>query len=279
MDEARILSNAIASLEMEGLHPSEHDMDLATAVLRGEVTVQQATGALTGRFLAAGPEADGGSCRRPEDPEYCYPGTDVLRNKLGIHDPAVLTSAEAGFALLRTVELDIRPVEGCFDIGHLKEVHRRLFSDLYDWAGEIRTAEMSNDILSCPCRNILSCLDSIFSELEDESWLRGIDDKDAMADRLAYYMSELNAIHPFREGNGLVQRKFIEQIAGQAGFELDFGDVGYDEMADAGRESMVCDYEPTTRIVRKFLSRYRFTGSCAKHTVRKAVCKKHVGKL
>lgn len=93
----------------------------------------------------------------------------------------------------------------------------------------------------------------ILSELGDEGCLRGIHDKDAMADRLAYCMSELNATHPFREGNGRVQRKSIEQIAGQAGFELDFRGVSCDEMAKAGMESMVCDYGPMTRVIRKFL--------------------------
>ena len=254
MDEARILSNAIASLEMENLHPSDHDMGLAERVLQGELTVEEAAAALAGCFPAEDGRTTEGPCCGCEDPAYCYPGTDVLRNKLGIHDAGLLSSAEAGFTLLRMVELDLDPVEGRFGIDHLKEVHRRMFSDLYDWAGEIRTAEMSKGVLFCPCRNIMDCLDSILSELEDEGCLRGIDDKDEMADRLAYYMSELNAIHPFREGNGRVQRKFIEQIAGQAGFELDFRGVGYEEMAKAGMESMVCDYEPMTRIIRKFLS-------------------------
>ncbi len=205
------------------------------------------------RFPAEGRVMTDMPCCGCEDPIYCYPGTDVLRNKLGIQDAEVLSSTEAGFTLLRMVEMDLEPVEGCFGIDHLKEVHRRMFTDLYDWAGEIRTVEMSKGMMFCPCRNIMDCLDSILSELEDEDCLRGIDDKDAMADRLAYYMSELNAIHPFREGNGRVQRKFIEQIARQAGFELDFRGVSYDEIVEAGRESMVCDYEPTTRVIRKFL--------------------------
>ena len=98
-----------------------------------------------------------------EDPTYCYPGTDVLRNKLGIHDSDELSSAEAGITLLRIMDLARNPVAGKFDSDHLREIHRRLFSDIYDWAGEYRTVEISKGLPFCYCANIQTSLDSLFS--------------------------------------------------------------------------------------------------------------------
>jgi cell filamentation protein len=45
-------------------------------------------------------------------------------------------------------------------------------------------------------------------------------ERDAFIDRLTYYLGEVNAIHPFREGNGRTQRAFFEQLAYDAGFTL-----------------------------------------------------------
>lgn len=56
-----------------------------------------------------------------------------------------------------------------------------------------------------------------------------------MVKRLAYYLAELNVIHPFREGNGRAQRKFIEQIAREAGFELNLDGINSEEMVYAGK--------------------------------------------
>lgn len=189
-----------------------------------------------------------------EDPTYCYPGTNVLRNKLNIHDADSLAIAETSISMAQMIYLNLNPVEGVFDSNHLKEIHRRLFSEIYDWAGEFRTVEISKGIPFCMCANIQVCLEDLLSKLKSENYLRDIDDKGHMANRLAFYMAELNVIHPFREGNGRVQRKFIEQLAREAGFELEFKDVDSKEMILAGRESMVCNYEPMRRIIMKFLS-------------------------
>lgn len=188
------------------------------------------------------------------DPTYCYEGTDVLRNRLNIRDTERLSEAETSFTLMRMMELDKNPVNGKFDIDHLKEIHRRLFSDIYDWAGEFRTVEISKGIPFCMCANIQGCLEKLLSELRAENYLRDIDDRETMVKRLAYYLAELNVIHPFRESNGRAQRKFIEQIAREAGFELNFDGINSEEMAYAGKKSMICDYEPMEAIIRKSLS-------------------------
>jgi fido (protein-threonine AMPylation protein) len=59
----------------------------------------------------------------------------------------------------------------------------------------------------------------IFRHLRNENFLRGLD-RDAFIDRLTYYRGEVNAVRPFREGNGRTQRAFFEQLTDDAGFTL-----------------------------------------------------------
>ena len=148
-----------------------------------------------------------------EDDTYCYPHSSVLRNIPGIRDQAALSAVEADITMLKMMELDAHPVSGSFDTAHLMLIHRRIFEDIYEWAGEFRTVEISKGIPFCYCANIRAQLDSLLGDLRDEDCLRDIADRDTYVSRLAYYLGELNAIHPFREGNGRAQRKFVQQLA------------------------------------------------------------------
>ena len=71
---------------------------------------------------------------------YFIPGTKVLKNRLGLDDAEELRILEEKFVFLRIAELDSAPVEGAFDYANFKAIHRRLFQDVYEWAGEERTA-------------------------------------------------------------------------------------------------------------------------------------------
>jgi cell filamentation protein len=62
--------------------------------------------------------------------------------------------------------------------------------------------------------------------------LRGNDSK-VFCERAAYYLGEINALHPFREGNGRAQREFIRELALQAGFEVSWDLVTQEEMLAA----------------------------------------------
>lgn len=75
--------------------------------------------------------------------DNCYPGTTVLVNKLHIHDEAALQEAEALATYVNASKLEQCPLEGVFDFAHYKAIHQFLFSDLYDWAGQIRTVNLS----------------------------------------------------------------------------------------------------------------------------------------
>jgi cell filamentation protein len=154
----------------------------------------------------------------PDDP-YTDPVTGVLRNKLGLSTAAELEAAEreithAALILLR--ETQVRPT---YDLPHLCTVHRRIFADIYEWAGRVRTVAISKGSLFCLPRYIEPSAAEIFRQLSDENFLQSLE-RDVFLDRLTYYLGEVNAIHPFREGNGRTQRAFFEQLADDAGFTL-----------------------------------------------------------
>ena len=136
-----------------------------------------------------------------KDDTYCYPDSNVLCNLLGITDYDALASAEGRLTVMAMIQLDSDPVSGHFDTDHLRDIHRRIFKDIYDWAGEFRTVEISKGIPFCYCANIQSQLDSIFCKLHQENLLKDITDRNQYVSRLAYYFGELNAVHPLLDKN------------------------------------------------------------------------------
>lgn len=153
---------------------------------------------------------------------YCYPGTKVLKNKFNIRDEKKLSDLEKMSTLIRDAELVETPIKGLFDLNHLQKIHRYLFRDIYDFAGKTRTIQISKGGFPfCHPMYITSMSDELFAKLKKEDYLKGSSSND-FAKRSAFYMSELNVIHPFREGNGRTQRAFIRCVAQNAGFELEW---------------------------------------------------------
>ncbi len=154
----------------------------------------------------------------PEDP-YSDPVTGVLYNKLGLGTAAGLEAAEREITHAALILLDESPVSPSYDLPHLQEIHKRIFGDIYEWAGQIRTVAIAKGAMFCLPQYIDSSAAVIFGELHDEDCLRGLR-RDAFVGRLAHYLGEVNALHPFREGNGRAQRAFFGQLARDAGFTL-----------------------------------------------------------
>lgn len=77
------------------------------------------------------------------DKIYCYPDTDILINKLDIHNSSQLIEAETRIASIRLYQLQKHPVKGNFDFKHLCSIHNHIFQDLYSWAGELRTVDIA----------------------------------------------------------------------------------------------------------------------------------------
>jgi len=178
----------------------------------------------------------------PEDP-YSDPVTGVLYNKLGLGAAADLESAEREITHAALILLDASPVSPSYDLAHLREIHRRIFGDIYQWAGQIRTVAIAKGAMFCLPQYIDSSATVIFGELHGEDCLHSLR-RDAFVRRLAYYLGEVNALHPFREGNGRAQRAFFGQLARGAGFTLAWQHLDPVRNVDASAAIMRGDPEP-----------------------------------
>ena len=149
----------------------------------------------------------------------------VLRNRLGITDAAELARAEAELTSYRLIELHARPLPGDYDLPHLQAFHRYIFGDVYNWAGELRTVTLGKGgALFCHPRDIVATADELFTRLARDNHLRGRD-RTAFVDGLTALLAEVNALHPFREGNGRTQRAFLAQLARDAGYRIRWADL------------------------------------------------------
>ena len=181
---------------------------------------------------------------------YTYPGSDVLRNKLGIRDQGALAKVEYEVSKARLGELREKPIKGQFDLAHLKAIHAHVFHDVYAWAGEVRTVDISKDRAHfARAPYIESEGKRLCAELAREGHLKGLD-KPQFVERLAHHYGELNALHPFREGNGRSTREFLGQLAREAGYELDQTriDNSKGRWNQAAMQSLHGDLEPIKQI-------------------------------
>jgi cell filamentation protein len=184
------------------------------------------------------------------DDPYVYSDTDVLRNVRDIRNGDELEELEARLTFLRGLQLAFDPIAGEYDLAHLQAFHRYLFAGLYEWAGELRTVVLAKTDLFCLPEHIESYGAEIFGKLAAEDRLRDLD-RELFIDRLAHYLGDVNALHPFREGNGRAQRSFFAQLAEDAGYRLDWQLVDPQRNVDASVAAMQGDEVPMRNLLDK----------------------------
>ena len=168
---------------------------------------------------------------------YLLPGSDVLRNRCGITDRAVLAEFELKASLDRVVELAANPVAGSFDLPHLCAIHRYIFQDVYEWAGSIRTVDIAKGMWHCRFDVIESQARKVFDAIAADNYLVGRGREQFVAG-LAEHWGEVNALHPFREGNTRTQRVFFGQLALVAGWPIDWSRLDYGAFIEARYENL-----------------------------------------
>ncbi|MET2831175.1 Fic/DOC family protein [Mesorhizobium shangrilense] len=154
------------------------------------------------------------------DDPYSYKGTTTLKNKLGLRDASLLEAFELEMTALRAREPLPR---GKFDAAHYRRTHHHLFQDVYSWAGKyrtVRTAKGGNPF--CYPEYIDSEMTKLFATLPAAM---SATDSEHFISEAAQFLGELNAIHPFREGNGRSQLAFMAMLGDESGFPLDFSRV------------------------------------------------------
>ena len=169
---------------------------------------------------------------------YVYPGTNVLRNLREIQDDVEFSFFEATETTARILGLRLSPISGRYDVAHLKAIHKAIFQDVFIWAGQFRTVNISKgDSMFASAPFIEPALTKLFQRLDREDGLRGLD-VETFSKRAGFYLSEINAAHPFREGNGRTQREFLRELGlTAANVSIDWRRITRPQMAAASRDS------------------------------------------
>ena len=161
--------------------------------------------------------------------DNCYEGTTCLVNKLGIRDEKKLAEIEAQITFAKAVMLDETPIDDDFGFEHFKKIHEFLLCDLYEWAGQVRSIDISKkrtkfldaaSIESIGTKCFAKVKDGYFENLSFDEFVK----------RIAELYNDVNYIHPFREGNGRTQRIYFTQLIRHYGYDINFADVDTDEL-------------------------------------------------
>lgn len=183
-----------------------------------------------------------------ESDPYVYPGTRTLRNRLGITDPQLLEHAERS---LVTERISQHVPGGSFDLAHLRTIHRHLFQDVYDWAGEVRTIEISKGGRQFQFRQYIPTgMADVHRRLTRAGFLKRLPAGE-FAREAGIIVGDINYIHPFREGNGRTQAQYLQQLSEQAGHRLDFGRVDPSKWIEASKASHATDYSLMADVIWK----------------------------
>lgn len=171
---------------------------------------------------------------------YCYPPDySVLKNKLGLKSRAELDMAER---LLVSQRMEQGCPEGNFDLAHLQAIHRHLFQDIYAWAGEIRTVEISKGGQDFQFRQFIGTgMADVHKRIVANHYLRNLTAGE-FARHAGRIMGDVNYVHPFREGNGRTQLQYLEQLAERAGHPIDLLRLEPSRWIQASKESHAGDY-------------------------------------
>jgi cell filamentation protein len=188
---------------------------------------------------------------------YLDPRTGIFRNRLGLTDRTALAAAEKTLTTVRLDQLRRRRLPGNYDLEHLRVFHWTIFQDVYPWAGQLRTVLIVKAGASfCLPHQIVGTAANVFGRLADDRYLRGRD-REGFLDGLTALLAEVNALHPFREGNGRTQRAFLSQLARDAGYRLRWEHVDRDANIDAARAAADGDITPTRALLGPAVERVR----------------------
>ena len=160
---------------------------------------------------------------------------------MSLRDEAALADAERTLTSIAAseIEFELPP----YSLAYLQALHRHLFRDIYDWAGALRTIDLSKGSTRfCTINRIVPEAEIVFRGLAQLNWLEGME-RPALVQALAVHYGDLNMVHPFREGNGRAQRLLFEHLIINAGFQIDWWRVDEASWLQANIDAATCDYQ------------------------------------
>lgn len=222
--------------EAEGFELSSDEEDSLRQVLEGDILADDVVQAVL--------DTEGLTTTHtlPKDVGGYFPRTKSLVNYFGIKERSRLREVEMKISNIRTAEFLTEPSQQEFDFAYLKQIHHHLFGDIYPSAGQVRSVMAAKRTEFCSPEFIESTAEDIFSRLHKGRYLEGMDREEFIND-LAFFMGEVEALHPFRDGNGRTTRLFFYQLAMQAGYDIDWAMVDPDRLLEADISAIDGDYQ------------------------------------
>lgn len=170
-----------------------------------------------------------------------YSQDGVLKNKFGEKDPKKLEILEKRSTIRGWIKLQNELIASPnlkLDAALIKKIHKNLFEDVYDWAGEYRTVNIvKGKTMFANALYVPAALEDLVTKLNRDITSKSITANN-ISEKLAYYYGELNMIHPFREGNGRTQKIFIEKVADKLGYSLQLEKIEPKKLLEVTIESV-----------------------------------------
>lgn len=233
--------------ESEGFELSADDEADISAVLDEDVTADE----LIQKYLELH-NLENIDYKASEDDLNYYPNTRCLFNYFSIKDRDSLRKIVIYIVSLRTAELLINPIDGPYNFENLKQIHEFLFNDIYPSAGIIRTKTAAKRTEFCLPAYIEPCAKDIFDRLAKDHFLRRLK-RDRFIGDLAYYMGEVEALHPFRSGNAPAARLFFMFLISNAGYQINWSEADPDSFLEADICAIDGDYQPLIDVLEELI--------------------------
>ena len=173
---------------------------------------------------------------------YTYKGSQVLKNKLNIKSEKKLKEYETKMVAFKLLTIQKLKFNRTYDENHLRFIHQYLFFEIYDFAGKYRLENITKE----------NFLFSDFHYIEDniKIIMKKIDlklfrfcDFDILVKKISEIMTDLNVLHPFREGNGRATREFIRELLEDLGYEINWYLIDYNDILNASIKAVIDDSE------------------------------------
>ncbi len=187
------------------------------------------------------------------DAIYCYAHTNILKNKFDLHDEEILEDAERDFSTQAVLSIEYQ--EPPYNLNYLCNIHKILFEEIYDWAGQLRQVDISKgNTRFCTFGRIAAEAHKLFQKMAVQDYFSRLECTQ-LIERLADFYCELNVIHPFREGNGRAQRILFEHLIVHCGYGIDWSYVAKEEWTDANIEGYHGNLVPLIHIFQRCILR------------------------
>ena len=184
---------------------------------------------------------------------YTYKNSSVLKNKLNITTEEKLKEYETKMVALKLASIDKADFKRTYDEEHLKAIHNYLFEDVYDFAGQYRLENITKDNFIF---SQYQYIDENIKEVFKKTNIQSLEDLpfEELIIKLSDFMTDLNVLHPFREGNGRATREFIREFLDKLGFEINWFEIDYNDILRASMLAVIDDSEQI-ELLRKSIKR------------------------